>query len=80
MAEAQMYKGQAIVAYVDGKAVDSNGVEIEGAPKASEDTDPSLQPHALAALNTEERSAAILANAFTTAMKGGAVASKGKGS
>jgi len=80
MAEAQMYKGQAIVAYVDGKAVDSNGVEIEGAPKPSKDTDPSLQPHALAALNTEERSAAILANAFTTAMKGGAVTSKGKGS
>jgi hypothetical protein len=80
MGEATMYKGRAIVAYVGDKAVDSNGEEIEGAPKPPKDTDPSLQPHALAALNTEERSAAILANALATALHGNAVTSKGKGS
>jgi hypothetical protein len=72
MATAEMYKGRAIVAYVDGKAVDSNGEEIEGAPKQPKDTDPSQQPHAMAALNTEERSAAVLANAFATALGKGA--------
>ena len=73
MATATMYKGRAIVAYVNGVAVDSNGEEIEGAPKQPKDTDPSQQPHAMAALNTEERSAAVLAKAFATALKGGAV-------
>lgn len=70
MATAQIYKGRAIVAYVNGEAVDSNGEVIEGAPKQPKDTDPSQQPHAMAALNTEERSAAVLANAFATALKG----------
>ena len=66
MATAEMYKGRAIVAYVNGEAVDSNGEVIEGAPKPPKDTDPSQQPHAMAALNTEERSAAVLASGTAT--------------
>lgn len=72
MAEAKLYEGRAIVAYVNGEAVDSDGKVIEGAPKQEKDTDPSQQPHAMAALNTEERSAAVLANAFASALKGAA--------
>lgn len=76
MGEAKLYKGRAIVAYVNDEAVDSEGKVIEGAPKQSPDTDPSKQPHALAALNTEERSAAVLANAFATALRGAAANSE----
>ena len=76
MATAKMHDGRAIVAYVDGKAVDSNGVEIEGAPKASKDTDPWLQTGALGAPTPEER----MGIAIATALKGGTVTSKGKGS
>jgi hypothetical protein len=76
MATAKLHDGRAIVAYVDGKAVDSNGVEIEGAPKQPKDTDPSEQPHAMAGLNTEERSAAILAGAFASALKDGGKTAK----
>lgn len=72
MAEAKLYKGRAITAYVNGEAVDSNGEVIEGAPKQPKDTDPSQQPHVMAALNTEERSAEVLAKAFASALKGGA--------
>jgi hypothetical protein len=68
MSTAQVHDGHAIVAYIGGKAVDSDGKEIEGAPKQPKDTDPSKQPHALAQLNPEERSAAVLATAFATAM------------
>lgn len=74
MATAKVHEGRAIVAYVNGVAVDSNGEAIEGAPKQPKDTDPSQQPHALAQLNTEERSAAILANAFAGALKKAAAA------
>jgi hypothetical protein len=70
MAEAVMVKGVAVVAYVNGMAVDSEGREVKGAPPESPVTDPSLQPHSMAALNTEERSAAILANALATALNG----------
>lgn len=68
MAEAPMYHGVALVGYVDGKPVDANGNEVKGAPPQPKDTDPSMQPHVMAALNTEERSAAILAGALATAL------------
>jgi hypothetical protein len=58
--------------------VDSEGREIEGAPKQPKDTDPSQQPHAMAGLNNEERSAAILAGALATALHGGGKAPKGQ--
>lgn len=68
MATAKLHEGRAIVAYVDGHAVDSNGAIIEGAPPQPKDTDPSQQPHALAQLNGEERSARVLATALATAL------------
>jgi hypothetical protein len=46
MATAKMHGDQAIVAYVNGKAVDSEGAPIQGAPKQPADTDPSQQPGA----------------------------------
>lgn len=67
MAEAKLYDGVALVAYVDGKPVDANGNEVKGAPPEPESTEPS-QMQAMASLNTEERSAAILANALATAL------------
>jgi hypothetical protein len=70
MTEAPLVKGRAVVAYVNGVAVDSEGREVEGAPKPTPDTDPSQQPHALAQLNTEERSAQIMATAFASALNG----------
>jgi hypothetical protein len=72
MATAKLHDGRAIVAYVNGVAVDSDGKEIEGAPKQPKDTDPSQQPHAMAGLNSEERSANILATALAGALHGGA--------
>jgi hypothetical protein len=80
MAEAVMVKGVAVVAYVNGMAVDSEGREVKGAPPESPVTDPSLQPHAMAALNTEERSAAILAGAFATALKDAGAGGSSNGS
>lgn len=68
MAEAPMYHGVALVGYVDGKPVDAFGNEVKGAPPQPKDTDPSMQPHVMAALNSEERSAAILAGALATAL------------
>lgn len=70
MSEAKLYNGVALVAYVNGVGVDSEGNPVKGAPKQPEDTDPSLQPHAQGSLNSEERSAAILANALASALAG----------
>lgn len=64
MATAKMHNGVAIVAYVNGKAVDSEGKEIEGAPKAPKDTDPSEQPGALGAPTAEERMGRAIAQAI----------------
>lgn len=63
MATAKMHNGVAIVAYVNGKAVDSEGREIEGAPKPPKDTDPSEQPGVMGALSQEERLAVAVAKA-----------------
>lgn len=75
MAEALLVNGVALVAYVDGVGVDSEGRAVKGAPKEPPVTDPSQQPHAMAALNSDERSAAILATAFAKALAGTGVAS-----
>jgi len=64
MATAKMHDGRAIVAYVGDKAVDSNGDEIEGAPKPPKDTDPSEQPGALGAPTPEERMGRAIAMAI----------------
>lgn len=65
MAEAQLHKGRAIVAYrADGEAIDSEGVVIEGAPKATKDTPPDQQPGALGAPTPEERMAIAIATAI----------------
>lgn len=74
MATAKMHKGQAIVAYVGDKAVDSNGAEIEGAPKPPKDTDPSEQPGALGASTPEERMGIAIATALKGAPSKGAKA------
>jgi len=64
MATAKMHDGRAIVAYVDDKAIDSNGEEIPGAPKPPKDTDPSEQPGALGAPTPEERMGRAIAMAI----------------
>jgi prepilin-type processing-associated H-X9-DG protein len=64
MAEAKKVNGHAIVAYVDGHAVDSEGARIEGAPRQPKDTDPSLQPGANGVQSPEEK----LANAMLVAL------------
>lgn len=63
MATAKQHDGRSIVAYVKGKAVDSEGKIIEGAPPEPENTDPSEQPHALAGLSPEQRMGVAIAKA-----------------
>jgi hypothetical protein len=65
MAEAQMVNGKALVGYVGGVGVDSEGVPIEGAPKQPKNTDPSRQPGAQGAPSPEERMAIAIAQAIT---------------
>jgi hypothetical protein len=64
MAEAKLYKGRAIVAYVDGQAVDSDGKVIEGAPRQPKDTPREQQPAAGGVLAPEERVAVAVARAM----------------
>jgi hypothetical protein len=63
MAEAKMHEGKAIVAYRDGKAIDSEGNVIKGAPKQPKDTPASEQLGRVGALTSEERMAAAVAHA-----------------
>lgn len=81
MATAKMHDGRAIVAYVDDKAIDSNGEEIPGAPKPKKDTDPSEQPGALGAPTPEERMGRAIATAIVDpkGTLGKKNASKGEG-
>jgi hypothetical protein len=70
MATAKLHDGRAIVAYVNGEAVDSNGVEIEGAPKQPKDTDPSNSRTRWLASQHRRAVCAILATAFASALQG----------
>lgn len=63
MAEAKVHEGRAIVAYRDGKAIDSEGNVIKGAPKQPKDTPASEQLGRAGALSPEERMAAAVAAA-----------------
>lgn len=63
MADAKMHNGRAIVAYVDGKAVDSEGKVIEGAPKPPKDTPREKQPGSTMA-TPEERMGHAIAQAI----------------
>lgn len=64
MAEAKVHEGQAIVAYRDGKAIDSDGNVIKGAPKQPKDTPASEQIGRAGSLSQEERIAAAVAGAM----------------
>lgn len=60
--------------YVNGKAVDSEGNEVKGAPKQAPDTPPDQQPGANGVQTPEEK----LANALAVALgKSPAKAAKG---
>ena len=65
MATAKMVDGVAVVAYVNGVAVDANGKPVQGAPKPPKDTDPSAQPGALGAATPEERMGRAIADALS---------------
>lgn len=68
MAEAKVHDGVAIVAYVNGKAVDSEGRPIPGAPREPKSTPPEQQPGAVAgAISPEERMGVAIANALLVA-------------
>jgi hypothetical protein len=65
MAEAKVFKGRALVAYVGDVGVDSEGVPIEGAPKRPPLTPSEQQPGAMGAPSPEERMAIAIAQAIT---------------
>lgn len=78
MATATMHDGRAIVAYnQQGKAVDSEGVVIPGAPRPPKDTDPAQQVGASGAPTPEERMAIAIAQAIVNPK---ALAAKGAAS
>lgn len=64
MGIAKTHDGVAIAGYINGKAVDSEGAEVKGAPKRAPNTDPSLQPGAIGGPSAEERIGAAIANAL----------------
>jgi hypothetical protein len=65
MANAKMVNGKALVGYVNGVGVDSEGVAIEGAPKQPKQTPSEQQPGAQGAPSPEERMAIAIAQAIT---------------
>lgn len=67
MATAKLVDGVALVGYVNGVPVDSEGRKIEGAPKQPKDTDPAKQPGAAGAPTTEERIGLAIATALISA-------------